>query len=70
MKNGGNLRIIVDGCMWLRLMNKCTVRDAEVMMDMVVKVMVAVVGVGMITVVVVILVPWEWIIMMVAKGMK
>jgi hypothetical protein len=22
MKNGGNLRIIVDGCMWLRLVNE------------------------------------------------
>ena len=22
MKNGGNLRIMVDGCMWLRLMNE------------------------------------------------
>jgi hypothetical protein len=22
MKNGGNLRIMVDGCMWLRLVNK------------------------------------------------
>jgi hypothetical protein len=22
MKNGGNLRVMVDGCMWLRLMNE------------------------------------------------
>jgi hypothetical protein len=42
----------------------------EVMMDVVVEVMITVVDVGMITVVVVTLVPWEWIVMMVAKGMK
>jgi hypothetical protein len=44
--------------------------DVEVMMDVAVKVMVTVVDVGMIMVVVVTLVPWEWIVMMVAKGMK
>jgi hypothetical protein len=42
----------------------------EVMMDVAVKVMVAVVDVGMITVVVITLVLQEWIIMIVAKGMK
>ncbi len=39
-------------------------------MDMVVEVMVAVVDVGMIMVVVITLVPQEWIVMLVAKGMK
>ncbi len=39
-------------------------------MDMVVEVMVAMVDVGMIMVVVITLVPQEWIVMLVAKGMK
>jgi hypothetical protein len=46
------------------------VGDVEVLMDMVVEVMVAVVDVGMIIVVVITLVPQEWIVMLVAKGMK
>jgi hypothetical protein len=46
------------------------VGDVEVLMDMVVEVMVAVVDVGMIMVVVITLVPQEWIVMLVAKGMK
>jgi hypothetical protein len=70
MKNGGNLRIMVDGCMWLRLVNESTVGDAEVVMDVAVKVMVAVVDVGMIMVVVVMLVPLEQIIMMEGKVLK
>jgi hypothetical protein len=46
------------------------VGDVEVLMDMVVEVMVAMVDVGMIMVVVITLVPQEWIVMLVAKGMK
>jgi hypothetical protein len=45
-------------------------RDVEVMMDVAVKVMVAVVDVGMIMVVVVMLVPLEQIIMMEDKVLK
>jgi hypothetical protein len=46
------------------------VGDMEVMMDVVVEVMVAVVDVGMIMTVVITLVPQENIVMMVAKEMK
>jgi hypothetical protein len=56
MKNGGNLCIMVDGCMWLRLENECTVGDVVVEVDAVVKMMVMVEDVGMIMVVVVMLV--------------
>ena len=56
MKNGGNLHIILDGCMWLRLKNEWTVGDVVVTMDAVVKMMVVVVDIGMIMVVVVMLV--------------
>jgi hypothetical protein len=72
MKNGGNLHIMVDGCMWLRLMNKSTVGDVEVVagVDAAVKVMVAVVYVEMIMVAVIMLVPLEQIVMMEDKVLK
>jgi hypothetical protein len=70
MKNGGNLRIMVDGCMWLRLVNECMAGDVEVVMDMAIKVMVTVVDVAMIMVVVIMLVPLEQIIMMEDKVLK
>jgi hypothetical protein len=70
MKSGGNLHIMADGHLWLRLVNKSMVRDVEVVTDLVVKVMAMVVDVGMMMVVVITLVPWEWIIMIQEKELK